>query len=138
VAQAAATVLCEAGHEGAVYELAGSEVLTQDEVAAIVARQIGRPVRAQAVPRQAWARQARAAGLGDYQVESLLQMFVYYERHGLWGSPRVLTWLLGRAPTTMAGFVARTVTAGLSGGPAAGREDGLTIRPKAADCWAGC
>jgi len=113
VAQAAATVLCEAGHEGAVYELAGGEVLTQNEIAAIVARQIGRPVRAQAVPRETWAGQARAAGLGDYQVGSLLQMFAYYERHGFGGNPQVLHWLLGRAPATMAEFVARTAIARL-------------------------
>jgi NAD(P)H dehydrogenase (quinone) len=108
VARAAATVLCESGHEGAIYELAGGEVLTQEEVAAVVARHIGRPVRAETVPRDAWARHARASGLGDYQVESLLQMFAYYERHGFWGNPRVLSWLLGRPPATMAEFVARS------------------------------
>jgi NAD(P)H dehydrogenase (quinone) len=113
VAQAAAAVLCEPGHEGAIYELAGGGVLTQDEVAAIVARELGRPVRPLAVPREAWAREARAAGLGDYQVESLLQMFAYYERHGFWGNPRVLRWLLGRAPATFAEFVARTAAARL-------------------------
>jgi len=107
VAEAAAVVLCEAGHEGAIYELAGGEVLTQDEVAEIVAAQVGRPVRAQAVPRDEWARQARAGGLGDYQVEGLLRMFAYYERHGFWGNPRVLHMLLGRAPATFAGFLAR-------------------------------
>ncbi len=108
IAEVAATVLCEAGHEGAIYELAGSDVLTQDEVAAAVGQHIGRPVRAEAVPREVWAHRARAAGLGDYQVESLLQMFVYYEQHGFSGNARVLSWLLRRAPTTMAGFVART------------------------------
>ena len=108
VAEAAAVVLCEAGHEGAIYELAGGEALTQDEVAAIVAAQIGRPVRARAVPRDEWARQARAGGLGAYQVDTLLKMFVYYERHGFWGNPRVLGWLLGRAPATFAEFAART------------------------------
>jgi NAD(P)H dehydrogenase (quinone) len=125
VAQAAATVLCEDGHEGAIYELAGSEVLSQEEVAALVARHLGRPVRAEVVPRDAWAGQARAAGLGDYQVESLLQMFAYYERHGFWGNPRVLSWLLGRPPATMAEFVARTAaTRGTDQGTAPQRELG--------------
>ncbi|MDD3827284.1 MAG: NmrA family NAD(P)-binding protein [Anaerolineae bacterium] len=107
VAEAAAAVLCEAGHEGAIYELAGGEALTQDEVAEIVAAHLGRPVRARAVPHDEWARQARASGLGDYQVDTLLKMFVYYERHGFWGNPRVLHMLLGRAPATFAGFLTR-------------------------------
>lgn len=113
IAQAAATVLLEGGHDGAIYELASGEALTQDGVAEIVAQHIGRPVRAQGVARDEWARQARAAGLGHYQVDSLLKMFVYYERHGFWGNPRVLHWLLGRAPATFASFVARTAAARL-------------------------
>ncbi|MGD8967204.1 MAG: NmrA family NAD(P)-binding protein [Anaerolineae bacterium] len=107
VAQAAAIVLTEAGHEGATYELAGAEALTQIEVAAILSQQLGRPVRAEAVPLGTWEKRARESGLGEYQVRTLLKMFRYYERFGFWGNPRVLTWLLGRPPTTFAGFAAR-------------------------------
>jgi len=115
VAEAAAIVLTEPGHEGATYELAGSEVataaeaLTQTEVAAILSQQLGRPVRAEAMPLETWEKRARESGLGDYQVETLAKMFQYYERHGLWGNPRVLGWLLGRPPTTFAAFVERVV-----------------------------
>ncbi len=109
VAAAAATVLTEAGHEGATYELAGTEVLSQTEVATILSQQLGRPVRAQALSLDAWQQGARAAGLGDYQVETLVKMFRYYERYGFWGNPRVLSWLLGRSPTTFSAFVQRTM-----------------------------
>jgi hypothetical protein len=34
-------------------------------------------------------------------------MFDYYARHGLAGNPNVLTWLLGRAPTTLVEFARR-------------------------------
>jgi hypothetical protein len=107
VAQAAAIVLTEPGHEGATYELAGLETLIQTEVAAILSQQLGRPVRAEAVPLQMWEKRARKSGLGDYQVNALVKMFRYYERYGFWGNPRVLTWLLGRPPTTFAAFVER-------------------------------
>jgi uncharacterized protein YbjT (DUF2867 family) len=107
VAQAAAIVLTEPGHEGATYELAGAEALTQIEVAAILSQQLGRPVRAEAVPLGTWEKRAKESGLGEYQIRTLLKMFRYYERFGFWGSPRVLTWLLGRPPTTFAGFAAR-------------------------------
>jgi NAD(P)H dehydrogenase (quinone) len=107
VAEAAAVVLTEPGHEGATYELAGDEVLSQTEVAAVLSQCLGRHVRAVTIPREEWEGKARVTGLGDYQVETLLKMFGYYERHGFWGNPRVLGWLLGRAPTHLAAFVER-------------------------------
>jgi uncharacterized protein YbjT (DUF2867 family) len=107
VAEAAAVVLTEPGHTGATYQLVGSQALSQTEVAATLSRGLGRPVRAQVVPIETWERKARGAGLGDYQIETLVQMFRYYERHGFAGNPRVLGWLLGRAPTSFAAFVER-------------------------------
>ena len=107
VAEAATVVLTEPGHAGAVYELAGAEVLSQAEVATILGQQLGRPVRAEAVPLEMWERRARESGLGDYQVETLVKMFRYYECYGFWGNPRVLGWLLGRPPTTFAAFIKR-------------------------------
>jgi uncharacterized protein YbjT (DUF2867 family) len=113
VAAAAAIVLAEPGHAGATYELAGAEVLSQVEVARILAQQLAKPVRAQTVPLEEWEGGARASGLGEYQVKALVQMFHYYERHGFWGNPRVLGWLLGRPPTTFADFVERILQAQL-------------------------
>jgi hypothetical protein len=56
-----------------------------------------------------WEEQARASSLGDYQIETLLKMFHYYERNGLSGNPNVLSWLLGRAPTTFEAFIKRVL-----------------------------
>ena len=107
VAEAAAIVLTERGHAGATYELVGVDVLSPAGVAEVLAQQLSRPVHAQAVDLEVWEQGARASGLGDYQVEALLQMFRYYERHGFWGNPHVLTWLLRRPPTTFARFARR-------------------------------
>jgi hypothetical protein len=107
VAEAAAIVLTEPGHAGATYELVGAEALSQTKVAAILSQRLGRPVRAQAVPLDEWERKARASGMNDYAVETLLQMFRYYDRFGLCGNPNILTWLLHRPITTFAAFVAR-------------------------------
>jgi hypothetical protein len=60
------------------------------------------------VSLETWERRARESGLGDYQVETLVKMFRYYECYGFWGNPRVLSWLLGRPPTTFAAFVERS------------------------------
>lgn len=112
VALAAARVLEEPGHEGATYELAGSEALTQIEIARILSKQLKRVIRAEAMPIETWERQARASGLGDYQVEALIKMFRYYERYGFWGNPNTLSWLLRRPPTTFAAFVQRVIADG--------------------------
>ncbi len=107
VAAAAAHVLTERGHEGATYELAGPEVLNQDDVARLLGEALGRQVTPEVVPAEDWARDARVAGLGDYQIDTLQAMFRYYEWGGFWGNPRVLGWLLGRPPTTFAQFTQR-------------------------------
>jgi uncharacterized protein YbjT (DUF2867 family) len=110
VATVAAVVLTQPGHDGAIYELASGEALTQAEVAAILSHGLGHPVRAEVVSLEAWEEGARVRGLDDYQVETLIKMFRYYERHGFWGNPNVLHWLLGRPPTTFAAFIKRTVS----------------------------
>jgi uncharacterized protein YbjT (DUF2867 family) len=107
VGEAAATVLSEPGHAGATYELVGTAPLTQLQVATVLTEQLGGLVVAQETPLSDWERNARAIGLGDYAVTTLLQMFRYYAAYGLVGNPNALRWLLGRAPTTLAEFVAR-------------------------------
>lgn len=107
VAEAAARVLTEEGHAGATYELAGEDLLDQTEIAAELARGLGREVVARALPRSEWAAAARAAGMPDQQVETLLAMFRYYERYGMTGNPNVLSALLERPATTFRAFVER-------------------------------
>ena len=107
VAQAAARVIGSSTHYNAVYELAGTRPLSQVEVAATLAEQLGRPVAAVSESVDTWERRARAGGLGEAQIATLRQMFDYYARYGLPGNPNVLGWLLGRAPATYAQFAAQ-------------------------------
>ncbi len=108
-AQAAATVLTGPGHYYATYELVGSAGLTQNELADILSQELGRPVQAKFIPLETWRDQAIAAGLGDYQVETLTRMFLYYQRFDFLGNPQVLSWLLQRSPTSFSAFIKRTV-----------------------------
>jgi len=100
-------VLTEPGHEGATYELVGTPPLSQVEVAQMLGDWLGRPVRAVAEAVEEWEARAKAAGMGDYQCETLVKMFRYYAQHGLRGNPRLLSWLLGRPTTTLAEFLER-------------------------------
>jgi nucleoside-diphosphate-sugar epimerase len=109
VAQAAATVLCEPGHVGSIYELAGPEVLTPREIAAAIGTRLGRDVRAEQISIQSWRQKAEASGLGRYRVETLAKMFDYYDHYGLWANSRVLRHLIGRSPTPFQVFVERTI-----------------------------
>jgi len=110
VAEVAAKVLAESGHQGATYELVGCEPLAQTEAADCLSQVLGYPVKAERVDLETWTAQAQKAGMGEYQLDTLLKMFQYYEKHGLWGSPRVLTWLLNRPPTSFTEFAARVVS----------------------------
>jgi len=107
VAEAAAIVLTNEGHGGAVYELCGTAPLNQRQVADTLADALGRRVRAEVETPEAWEARARKAGMADYQRETLIKMFRYYAAHGLIGNPNALTQLLGRSPTTLAEYAER-------------------------------
>lgn len=109
VAQVAALVLSEAGHEFAIYELAGTRGMTQTEVAALLGQELGKPVKVVAITLDEWRKDANAKGLGDYQVETLVKMFSYYRDHGFEGNTQVLSWLLGRSPTSLRDFARRSI-----------------------------
>jgi uncharacterized protein YbjT (DUF2867 family) len=116
VALAAAIVLQETSpkeghpsHDGATYELVGTPAMPQTEVAEILTRHLGRPVIAEKQPIDAWEQKARASGMGDYQVNTLVKMFNYYEKYGFSGDSHVLSWLLNRPATSLDAFVVRAM-----------------------------
>ena len=107
LAEATARIMTEAGHEGATYQLAGPEPLSQDDCAAILTRVLGRPIRAVAKPIEDFRREAAAAGLPAERIEGMTRMNAHYDAHGLVGNPNVLRWILGREPTRFADYVVR-------------------------------
>jgi uncharacterized protein YbjT (DUF2867 family) len=111
VADAAAIVLTNAGHSAATYELVGTPPLSQVEIAETFGKALKKPVRAEAESIESWDHRARAAGMDDHSRETLEKMFRAYARDGLKGNCNVLGWLLGRPPTSLAGFAARIAAA---------------------------
>ena len=109
VAQVAVKALVGPDHDRAIYELCGPEAPTQTEVACMLGEMLGKTVRAEVQALDAWENAARESGMNDYARQTLMKMFVYYDRYGLIGSPSVLAWLLGRQPTTFREFLLRTV-----------------------------
>jgi NAD(P)H dehydrogenase (quinone) len=111
VAQAAASVLTNAGHSGATYELVGTLPLGQVEIAETFGEALNKTVRAEAETVKTWEERARSAGMGNHARETLAKMFRTYARDGFKGNPNVLGWLLGRPPTSLAAFAARIAAA---------------------------
>jgi NAD(P)H dehydrogenase (quinone) len=107
VAEAAAIVLTQSGHDGAVYELAGTPPLSQNEVAVTLDAALKKSVRIDVESIEAWDARMRSTGMGDHERETLAAMFRYYAAHGLIGNTNTLRWLLGRAPNDLAHFIGR-------------------------------
>ena len=111
VAEAAALVLTSGDHSGATYELVGTPPLSQIEIANTFGQVLNKIVRAEAETVEAWEQRAHRTGMDDHSRETLTKMFRAYARDGFRGNPNVLGWLLGRSPTSLAAFAARTATA---------------------------
>lgn len=110
IAEAARRVLTGPGFENGVFELAGPPI-TLREKAAILTQVLGREIRAEKQPLDAFLKQAEAHGAGDYARGCMAKMMPHYDAHGLVGNPKVLGWILGRAPTDFETF-ARRIAAG--------------------------
>lgn len=110
VAEVARIVLTQPGHKNAIYELAGPQPLSQDEVAQVLSQVLNRQVAAKALDRNAWSKNAEKSGMNELQRITLLKMFEYYDRHGLIGNPNILNYLLNRPAATFKDFVERHVS----------------------------
>lgn len=109
VAEVAAKVLIEgAPHWAATYELVGPGRHTGHEIGAIVARVVGRPIAVEEIDGDTYLK----AWFGDvdpadfpHQARVLRSISARYSAHDFLGNPNVLTWLLGRPPTSYETFV---------------------------------
>jgi NAD(P)H dehydrogenase (quinone) len=109
VAEAAVKVITETGHEGAIYELSGSEALSQIEVAEVLSQKLNRLVKVEKVLIEIWEVQARGSGMNEYAINTLIRMFNYYDLYGFKGNERVLSGLIGHNPTKFSEFIDRTL-----------------------------
>lgn len=120
-AEASAKVICEGSrHYGATYELSSEDCLTAYQIAEIFAKITGRPIRAEEVSPDEFMVKYRKhpsveaklkAGLTvtakdfPYEFEVFRAIGACYTKHDFVGNPNVLTWLLGRKPTSVEGYL---------------------------------
>ncbi len=109
LAEATAAIAIESNHLYATYELAGPQALSQRDMASVCAEILGRGVSAREVPLDDMARAAASRGVSDDRIEQMRIMNAHYTDHGFLGNPNILTWVLGRTPTTFRSYVQRLV-----------------------------
>ena len=108
-------------HAGATYELVAPGRYTAYELGDIISRVLGRQIAVREIDADTYLK----AWVGDadprqvtHQVRVLRSITARYSSHDFVGNPNVLTWLLGRSPTTFEAYVRNQHDAFLrNGGP---------------------
>ncbi|MEV6588454.1 NmrA family NAD(P)-binding protein [Streptomyces acidicola] len=112
VAEVAATVLTQDGHEGTVHALSGPRALTLEEAVDIIARATGRTVRYESVAPERYVEGLTARGMPEDQARFLAQLFTWIrdgeDAHLSSGVQDVL----GRPPRDFTAFAAGAAAAG--------------------------
>jgi uncharacterized protein YbjT (DUF2867 family) len=97
-------------HYYATYELSGEDFHNACELAKLISTESGRPIRAELVSFPAHANGGRVPSEAeDYHLDAMTRLFDHYGRYGITGNSNVLSWLLGRRPTSFAEFVRRNL-----------------------------
>ncbi|GAA1942535.1 NmrA family NAD(P)-binding protein [Microbacterium deminutum] len=99
-----------ASHAAAMYELVAPGRYTAAELGEVISRVLGRPIDVREIDADTYA----TAWLGDrdpatapHQLAVLRSISARYSAHDFVGNSNVLTWLLGREPTSYEQFVRR-------------------------------
>lgn len=109
VAEVAARVLTEDGHEGRSYDLVGPERRSVRQLAAEASDVLGHEVVAERMPLSEWLA-GQVAGLDADRRGALLAMFETYDRDGFVDASGDLQELLGRPPATWRDVLVRATT----------------------------
>ena len=109
IAEVAALVLGDLErHVGATYELASPGRYTAHDLADIIAGVVGNPITAGEIDVNTFAVRMFGnidPGETEYRLRAMHAISVRYSSNDFVGNPNVLTWLLGRTPTTWEQFV---------------------------------
>lgn len=121
VAEVAADVLVASDrHAGATYELVAPGRYTAHDLARVIAEVTGRDIAAERIDSETFLKAtlgADSATQFPYQARLLRAISERYSSHDFIGNPNVLSWLLGRRPTTFEQFTRREFAAFTASAP---------------------
>ena len=109
VAEVAAKVLSEAGHANATYELVGTDFLSPVDMVEKFNQLTGRSAECQQVPVETIVNYFPTAKYDSYFVKTFQELAKTYGDYGIAGNANVLSWLLGRKPTTFDEYIQREI-----------------------------
>jgi len=107
IAEVAVLALTHAGHEGKTYPLTGPEALTMAQVAQKLSTATGKTIRYVNVTPEEAKNAQRAAGLPEYMVDALGELFAERREGKESEVSSVIPKLLGRSATSFDEFAAR-------------------------------
>jgi uncharacterized protein YbjT (DUF2867 family) len=107
LAEIAALVLTNPGHEGKIYPLTGPEALTMTEVAERLSAATGKTIKYINVPPENVRKAQLAAGVPPYIADALAELFAERRKGKESQVWPIAQTLLGRRPTSFAEFAAR-------------------------------
>jgi uncharacterized protein YbjT (DUF2867 family) len=80
IAAVAAAALTEDGHVDKTYTVTGPAAVTHVEIATELGNAIGRPVRFESIPPEAFLAALTGAGMPEWQAEGLVEDYAHYDR----------------------------------------------------------
>jgi uncharacterized protein YbjT (DUF2867 family) len=107
VADVAAAVLTNPGHEGKIYPLTGPEALTMAEVAAKLSDVTGKNIRYVNVAPEDAKKAQLAAGISPYLADALAELFAERRKGKEANVSPAVQMILGRPPTSFDTFAKR-------------------------------
>ena len=115
IAEVAALVLSEPErHAAATYELVGPDRVTAHDIGRTLSTVLGREIGVERIEPESFSRAMSAdhdPSELEYRMTVSRAIAARYSSHDFLGNPNVLTWLLGRAPTSFEQFARRQYAA---------------------------
>ena len=105
VAAVAVKALVEDGHLGKSYTLTGPEALTNEEIAGILSRELGREIRFINLPPAKFREALLSAGVPEWSADALVDLQRLYREGKAATVTRDVEQILGRKPISFAQFV---------------------------------
>lgn len=132
IAAVAARVLTEEGHAGKAYDLSGPRALGHEELAALLSRALGRPIRYVPVSDEEVGQTARAAGWPPQEADALVDLNRYFRSGACAAVSDAVSALLGRWPLDFEQFAREHAAALAAQGTAAAEAASTQLSAPAA------
>jgi uncharacterized protein YbjT (DUF2867 family) len=111
VAEVAVKIATErSAHFGATYQLCSPGSFSGNDIAALISKVTGQNVGTELISPDNYFERFYGVGRGEkfrYPLALIRAVALWYGQYDFLGNPNVLTWLLGRRPTTLAEYIKR-------------------------------